>query len=83
MYLNVVSVQNHLKNGSFTWSQLKHFGPIQSRNLGSAMILWSKANICTTHGDQAACTLKQIYCVLLPPASISVFVVGVSRLDLL
>lgn len=82
-YFDLVSVQNHLKNGSFTWACFEHFGPIQSRNLGSAAILQSKVNICTTPGDLEAQILKQTYCVLPPPASICVFVVGISRLDLL
>lgn len=60
-----------------------HLGPIQSRNIGSAVIPQSKANICTTPGDLGAPSLKQTYCVLLPPASIFVFLVGISRLDLL
>lgn len=80
---DMVSVQNHLKNGSFTWAWLECFGPIQSRNLGSAMILRSKANICTTPGDLQAPSLKQIYCVLPPPADICILVIGTSRLDLL
>lgn len=47
------------------------------------MILRSKANICTTPGDLQAPSLKQIYCVLPPPADICILVIGTSRLDLL